>query len=137
MYEKYREPIVYVIVGVIVTAVDYLVYSIFVKYLGFGVTPANIIAWIAAVLVAYILNRRYVFLSTTQGAANIAKELFNFTLGRLFSGAVVIALVPLLMYLGVKGMVFGVEGFVAKFVASIIGLTLNYFFSKFIVFKKK
>ncbi len=133
--EKYREPIVYVIVGVIVTAVDYVVYSLLVKFAGLGVTPSNVVAWIAAVGVAYILNRKYVFMSKTSGAGEILKEVVEFVAGRLFSGAVVVILVPLLMKLGITQMLFGVEGFVAKIAASIIGLILNYFISKFWVFK--
>ncbi len=133
--EKYREPIVYVIVGVIVTAVDYVVYSLLVKFAGLGVTPSNVVAWIAAVGVAYILNRKYVFMSKTSGAGEILKEVVEFVAGRLFSGAVVVILVPLLMKLGITQMIFGVEGFVAKIAASIIGLILNYFISKFWVFK--
>lgn len=133
---KYREPIVYIIVGGIVTLVDYAVYSILVKYAGLGVTPSNVIAWIAAVAIAYVLNRKYVFESKTEGRDAIIKEAAEFTLGRLFSGVVVIVLVPLLMWMGITQTVFGVEGFVAKIAASIIGLTLNYFISKFWVFKK-
>ena len=133
---KYREPIVYIIVGGIVTLVDYAVYSILVKYAGLGVTLSNVIAWIAAVAVAYVLNRKYVFESKTEGRDAVIKEAAEFTLGRLFSGVVVIVLVPLLMWMGITQTVFGVEGFVAKIAASIIGLTLNYFISKFWVFKK-
>ena len=132
---KYRELIVYFIVGVLVTVVDYVVYSLMVKYVGLGVTPSNIVAWIAAVVVAYILNRKYVFLSETTGKEGIIKEFASFVAGRLFSGIVVIVLVPALMWIGVTQQIFGVEGFVAKFVASILGLILNYVISKFWVFK--
>lgn len=132
-----RELIVYFIVGVIVTGVDWVVYSVLVKYLDVPVTPANIAGWIAAVAAAFILNKRYVFLSTDYSAANLIREIWQFVAGRLFSGAVTIALVPLLMAVGVTGTVFGVKGFIAKALASIIGLVLNYIISKFIVFRKK
>ncbi|MBQ1484430.1 MAG: GtrA family protein [Clostridia bacterium] len=132
-----RELIVYFIVGVIVTGVDWVVYSVLVKYLDVPVTPANIAGWIAAVAAAFILNKRYVFLSTDYTAANLIREIWQFVAGRLFSGAVTIALVPLLMAVGVTGTVFGVKGFIAKALASIIGLVLNYIISKFIVFRKK
>ncbi|MBR3212274.1 MAG: GtrA family protein [Firmicutes bacterium] len=132
-----RELIVYFIVGVIVTGVDWVVSSVLVKYLDVPVTPANIAGWIAAVAAAFILNKRYVFLSTDYSAANLIREIWQFVAGRLFSGAVTIALVPLLMAVGVTGTVFGVKGFIAKALASIIGLVLNYIISKFIVFRKK
>ncbi len=133
---KYREPIVYFIVGVLVTVVDYVSYSVLVKYAGMNVVTANIIAWIAAVLVAYVLNRKYVFISDIKGARNIAKEAGEFAAGRLFSGGVVTVLIPVLMWMGIKQQLFGVEGFIAKGIASVIGLILNYFISKFWVFKK-
>ena len=133
--DQKREIVVYVIVGVIVTIVDYGVYSVLVKFAGTNINVANIIAWIVAVAVAYLLNRKYVFLSQVTETKEIVKEATEFVAGRLLSGIIVIVLLPILMWIGITQTVFGVEGFVAKFLASLIGLTLNYFISKFWVFK--
>ena len=45
--------------------------------------------------------------------------------------------VPGLYYLGVRQTVFGVEGFGAKILVSVVVVILNYVFSKLIVFKNK
>ena len=131
-----RELVVYFIVGVIVTAVDWCVYSVLVKYLNVPVTPANICAWIAAVAAAYFMNKKYVFQSPDYSPGMLLREGSKFVAGRLFSGVVTIALVPLLMAMGVTAELFGVKGFVAKAAASVIGLILNYIISKLIVFRK-
>ena len=44
---------------------------------------------------------------------------------------------PLLYYIGVKQSLFGVEGFAAKILVSVIVVILNYVFSKIFVFNKK
>ena len=77
IYDKYKEIINYLIVGVLTTVVS-LGVVLLLSYLPFcnPVVPwqlqlANIISWIAAVSFAYITNRAFVFESTTK---NIGRE---------------------------------------------------------------
>lgn len=76
IYDKYKEIINYLIVGVLTTIVSLGVYYFCVFTFLNPVVPwqlqlANIISWIAAVSFAYITNRAFVFESTTK---NIGRE---------------------------------------------------------------
>lgn len=56
---------------------------------------------------------------------------------RITTGVIEIGGLPLLYYIGVKQSLFGVEGFAAKILVSVIVVILNYVFSKIFVFNKK
>lgn len=64
LYQKYKDIIPYGIFGVLTTLVNVIVYWTSARLLGLGVMPSTVIAWILAVLFAYITNRKWVFHST-------------------------------------------------------------------------
>jgi len=64
------------------------------------------------------------------------KEIFLFFGARIFSGIFEILGLPLLVYLGLNQKIYGIEGAVAKIIISVIVIVSNYFFSKFVIFKK-
>lgn len=94
-------------------------------------TAANVASWIIAVLFAFWINRRMVFLRTGGTAETILKELSQFVLSRLVSGLLFeIALFNLLAVLGVGNMA-------NKLVILVLVTVFNYVVSKFWVFSKK
>lgn len=125
---KYQEIIVYVIFGVLTTAVNLAVYF-GLKYIGVYYLISNITAWIAGVLFAYVTNRKYVFYSKITGAKEIIREMALFFAGRLFSGAADM----ILMYTCVDLLKF--DDGISKIVINIIVIIINYLVSKLIVFK--
>ena len=136
LFRRYREPSAYIACGAATTAVNYAVYSLCTVFLGLGVTAANILAWAAAVLAAFVLNKLFVFQKGDWSPGTLLREGSLFVGGRLFSGAVSVGLTPALMWLGVTRTLLGIPGFWAKFLAEAIGVVLNYFISKYAVFKK-
>ena len=67
-FKKYEEIVVYLIVGVLTTALNLLTYYLCVfTFLNpqdkVELQMANIIAWIVGVIFAYYANRKYVFKS--------------------------------------------------------------------------
>ena len=56
-----RELCAYVIAGVIVTGVNYTIYSILTVFCGLGISVSNISAWAVSVFVAFLLNKAFVF----------------------------------------------------------------------------
>ena len=54
MFERYRELIVYFIVGVMTTLVNWVCYAACVELAGWSVALSNVIAWIAAVALAWV-----------------------------------------------------------------------------------
>ena len=133
----YREPVSYLFFGGLTTVVSWASYALFAGPLALGVTPANILSWVCAVSFAFVTNKLWVFNSRSWAWPGWAKEAAAFVAGRLFSGAVELGGLPLLMWLGLDQALFGVEGFAAKVAISIVVIVLNYFLSKFLVFRKK
>lgn len=136
LLRRYREPAAYIVCGVITTAVNYAVYAACTVLLGLGINLSNILAWAGAVVIAFVLNKLFVFQKGGWSPAEVLREGVLFVGGRLFSGAVSVGLVPVLLWLGVTWTLLGIPGFFAKLLAEIIGMILNYFLSKYAVFKK-
>ena len=134
-YEKYREIIVYLITGVLTTILNWACYGLGVSVFHWPVFVSNLIAWIAAVIFAYVTNKIYVFRSRNWNPGFVVREAAMFTSGRIVTG--VLEMVPLLVSLGLRQPVFGVEGMFAKVLVSVIVTILNYVFSKMIVFRYK
>ena len=126
---KYKEVIMYLIFGVATTLVNWVVYSLLMKTSAVNMTISNAIA--------YITNKLFVFESKSWNVAEVWKEVVKFFGARIATGVVEIGGLPLLYYIGVKQSLFGVEGFVAKILVSVIVVILNYVFSKIFVFNKK
>lgn len=78
LYLKYKSFILYVFFGVCTTLVNIAVYTACARGLELAAIVSTVIAWIAAVLFAYVTNRRWVFESNKQGMA-IAGEIIFFS----------------------------------------------------------
>lgn len=127
---KYKELIRYAFWGVFATATNILVYHISYDQMHISNTASNILAWIAAVLVAYITNKLFVFNSRHQGWNRDIREFVSFAGFRFVSEIFDLAI----MYFAVDMMNW--PALFWKVIANIIIIALNYFFSKTIIFKK-
>ena len=78
LLKKYKDVVPYAIFGVLTTLVNIASYWLCAHALGMPVMASTIIAWILAVLFAYITNRKWVFLSQAEGRRAIAKEMISF-----------------------------------------------------------
>lgn len=131
---KYREIIVYLIVGVLTTIFSWGIAFIGKMFLdvegsSFQNFINNMISWVAGVLFAYPLNRKWVFRSTNP---QIAKEFFGFASSRVST----LIMDIVIMWLTVN--VWGMHYWIAKiFISSVIVTIANYVFSKLLIFKKK
>ncbi len=135
LLKKNKEIVLYIVFGGLTTVVNWVTYSLFVSFC--SITVANVIAWVFAVVFAYLTNKIFVF-EQKSWKPNIAFfEFSKFVSSRLLTGVVEIAGVDILVYVGLNQTIFGIEGMVAKVTVSIVVVILNYFFSKLIVFKEK
>lgn len=135
--KKYKEIIVYVIMGSATTFVNWAVYSLIVKYVDVNIAVANIIAWIISVIFAYFTNKIWVFNNHNWMLKYIFYEAFLFVSTRVLSGMVEVVGLQFLVNIGVNQKIFGIEGSVAKIIISIFVVIFNYVTSKLIIFKKK
>ena len=142
--KKYKEPILYVLFGGFTTVVNFVVFYLMNRVAGEEFYLVNnVIAWLAAVIFAYITNKLWVFESKSLAAKTVFKELAEFFSARIFSlGVEEGGLWLFVDQLGFDGFYFSVFGFevtgklIAKLVLAVIVVILNYFFSKFIIFRK-
>ena len=132
---KYRELIVYVIVGGLTTLVSWAA-KFGWNFLFYGGTayPTELqavilstVEWVAGVAFAYPTNRRFVFQSKDPA---IFKECCKFVVGRISTYFLSVVLNVVLTWLGVNVYVTTLIAAVAVFVS-------NYVISKLLVFKKE
>jgi putative flippase GtrA len=142
---KYKEIIVYLVFGVLTTVVNFLAFWIFSKLLGEELYLLNnAIAWVVSVVFAFVTNKLFVFESKSWALKTAGKELVEFVGARLFSFGIeeggMWLFIDLLNF-GEKGItIFGISitgQMIVKLILAVIVVILNYFFSKFIIFKNK
>lgn len=136
-YKNHREILLYLFFGGSTTFVNWFVYALAVECAGFSINTGNVIAWIAAVIFAFITNKIFVFQSREWRLRTIFREAGSFLGARIISGLVELAGVPLLFALGLDYPLFGIRGFAAKLLVSVVIIVLNYIFSKLFVFKNR
>ena len=130
---KYREIIIYLIVGVMTTAFSWgiaWIGKLFLDVEGSSLQNLinNSISWVAGVLFAYPLNRKWVFQSKNP---EIFKEFMGFASSRVSTWIMDIVI----MWLTVN--VIGMDFWIAKiFISSVIVTIANYLFSKLLIFNK-
>lgn len=129
--KKYRSVISYLVFGVLTTAVNYAVYLPLYNYFGFSATVSNVIAWVVAVIVAFLTNKQFVFESKDWSAKTTGKELAEFVACRVGSGL----LETLIIYITVDAL--DLNGNVMKILTSVLVLVINYVGSKLLVFRKR
>ena len=131
LWEKYRSILIYLIFGVLTTAVNYLVYIPCLNLLGLKASVSNVIAWCVAVLFAFLTNKPFVFESKDWSAKTVVPEFTKFVGTRVASGLMetVILMVAVDM--------LGWNGVIWKLVPNVIVVILNYIGSKLLVFRRK
>lgn len=131
LWEKYREYVLYLVFGGVTTVVNYGVFALCGHVFGLGVVPSNIIAWILAVIVAFITNKLWVFESRSWEPKLAGREFGEFVLGRLATLVIETGILWIFVDL------LHVNDLIMKIITNIIVVILNYIFSKFIIFKKR
>lgn len=130
-YKKYKEIINYIVFGIFTTVVNYICYLFFTRVLYISVVVSTIIAWVLAVLFAYVTNKKFVFESNGFNIYRIIKEMTSFFSLRIVSGIFEIVC----MYVFVAVMNF--NDILIKLIVNVVVIILNYIFSKCLVFKNK
>ncbi len=161
--KKNKEILMYLLFGVMTTAVGWIVY--FVVLWGWkaafslpvsdtssglyiaGYTVSQITQWAAAVLFAFFTNRKWVFTEADK-SVSVPLQLAKFSGGRVvtffidylvtfFAGIGAAALLPQLSSVEFLGREWNLCEIGAKLLAAVIVIICNYVFSKIFVFKKK
>lgn len=123
-----RETIVYVIAGVMTTAVNMVTYYILCYWVRMDHLIANIIAWILAVTFAYFVNAGWVFRDKRTTIKEELSKMVKFFLARLFS----LGVEEGGLFLFVNLLYF--NNMAVKAGLAVIVIVINYIWSKFYVF---
>lgn len=131
LWNKYYDIIPYAVFGVLTTVVNIAVYWITAHLLALSVMLSTVLAWVVAVVFAYITNRKWVFHSQADTFSEIAKEVASFFACRLATGVVdwgcMFVFVDLLH----------LNDVIIKAGANILVIILNYVASKLVIFKNR
>lgn len=128
LWKQYKSIFWYLVFGVLTTLVNIVAYIICMQVFSIGNIASNIVAWVLAVLFAYLTNRKWVFVSAHHTKKEISLEIINFFLARGGTGLLDL----LIMWTTVDLLHF--PSVIMKVIANIIVIILNYLASKLWVF---
>ena len=139
--ERFRELLVYGVVGVLTTAINYCVYigvtHLWAALVGCAadhpalILVANVAAWILSVAFAFWANKKYVFRSPEWTREVLRREVPGFVTARLLSLGFDVVFVESCVLL------LGMNHLIAKLLSNVIVVILNYFASKFWIFRRR
>lgn len=162
-YKKHEEIIKYLFFGVLTTVVGWAVYfgvlfgmkavmaipvedTTSAKYLAVY-TVAQVVQWVAAVLFAFFVDRKWVFTKADKSSSVIGQlgvfaggRVLTFVLdyGVTYFGAFALgAMLPWASKVVLLGREWNLNEIAAKLVSAVIVIIGNYFFSKLLVFREK
>lgn len=124
MFQKYRDIILYLIFGVLTTAVNWAVYYPLFNLVGWSGGVSKTIAWVAAVIFAYLTNKPFVFCSHDWSAKVVLPEFLKFIGCRVGSGLLEIGVIFLTVDL------LHWNGNVMNVIVSVFVVIINYIGSK-------
>ena len=154
-FEKYREIILYLIFGVLTTAVSFITYFLLFHvgvaligqaYEWYVRAAAQILQWVAGVLFAFFTNKKYVFGDTNTQTRHMWRKLAEFSASRVLTlvldTVLTFGLVALLGALSYEAILLPLvkiplsADLIAKCVAAVFVIVGNYILSKIFVFRK-
>ena len=163
MKRQNREVLLYLVFGVLTTAVGWGVYYVVMlggravldipatevasgRYFALY-TAAQLIQWVCAVLFAFFTNRKWVFTEADR-QAHVGKQLLTFSGGRVLTlgldyvitfGLTLLLgqLLPALTHATLLGREWNLCEIGSKLVAAVVVIVCNYVISKLLVFRNK
>ncbi|MEI5992937.1 GtrA family protein [Candidatus Enterococcus mansonii] len=131
LYKKYKEVLAYLFFGVATTIVNITMFFVCKDLLGIDYKVSNTIGWFLSVLFAFFTNKYFVFSSKHEGFGAFIKEMLLFYWYRVLSFVIDMAMMVIMIE------IMHITDFWAKMITQVAVVVLNYFFSKFFIFKKK
>ena len=130
-YQRNKDVLLYLFFGFVTFVINILCYAWLNTWLGLNELIANIIAWVAAVLVAFLTNRIWVFHAPTETMGAFFRQMAAFFAGRLVTLGIEEAILAVFITM------MRLPGMPVKIIAQIIVIVLNYVISKLVIFRKK
>lgn len=131
LLKKYKSFVMYAIFGVLTTLINLASYYVLYNVLNWGNMPSTALAWLLAVIFAFVTNKKWVFDSQSMEWKVLLYELASFFACRIATGVFDMAV----MYVAVDVMAW--NEMLWKLLSNVIVIILNYVASKLVIFKKK
>lgn len=131
LFNRYYDVIVYLVFGVLTTIVNYAVFLPLYNIAGCSIVISNAVAWVIAVLFAYLTNKPFVFRSHDWTAKTVIPEFFKFVSCRVASGI----METVILFITVDCL--SMNGNIWKLITQVLVVVANYIGSKLLVFRKK
>ena len=123
----HTEQLAYLVVGVMTTLINYVIYALLTEGFSVHYAVSNVIAWVGAVAFSYFANGKWVYRSTARRGWREAGE---FALSRLFSLGLETVLLVLLVNL------LSMNALAAKLLVAVVVVVVNYL-TGLLVFSRK
>ena len=127
----FRETILYLFFGVCTVCANLASYALLYECIGLNNLWSSLIAWLVAVIFAYLTNKKFVFNIPPSTTVDFINEFSKFFLCRVLTGVLDI----IIMLLAVDFMNW--NAILWKFISNVIVTVINYFASKKLIFTKK
>jgi putative flippase GtrA len=128
--EKYKTEFLYLLFGIITTLINTIIFVFLYQVVGYSNVLSNSIAWLIAVIFAFITNRLFVFVQNEKGIRKGIFQFFIFIISRISTGIIDIAI----MFLSVS--VLNFNSVLMKLFTNVIVIILNYVLSKKYIFNE-
>ena len=143
--KKSAELILYLVFGVLTTLVNFVAFWLFSLVIDKGLyLLTNFLAWAVAVAFAFVVNKLIVFSERSRDKKTLLFEILTFLFARVFS--LIFEEVGLFVLIDLVGLgnediyIIGITvtgQIIPKLIVAVAVVIMNYFFSKFLIFRKK
>ena len=130
MKSKNTSFVLYIFFGCLTTLVNIVSYHVSCSILSIPNVPSTILAWILAVIFAFITNKLWVFGSPSFDQQTLTHEIPTFLGARIGTGILDVVI----MYVAVDMMAW--PSLFWKCVSNVVVIVLNYVASKLVIFNK-
>lgn len=130
LYRAHRAFILYLFFGVCTTVINAVCYWLLYDVFARPNITSTVIAWLAAVIFAFITNKVYVFESRRTTLSSQLREVASFFGCRILTGILDVVI----MFVAVDMLKW--NGLLWKLISNVIVTVINYVASKFFIFKE-
>ena len=127
LFTKFRELILYGIIGCLTSSLDFLVYTALVSWIGLYYIVANCISVLVGISTSFVLNRKYNF--------KVKDKTGRRFLVFLSVGLCGLAMSNLILYLCID--IMNWNELVAKLASIVLVVFFQFLLNKYVTFKKK
>ncbi len=129
--KKYKDLILYLFFGGLTTLINLIIYHISYTLFQIPNILSTVIAWIFAVVFAYLTNKLWVFHSKAFDVTTLKHEIPTFFTARILTGILDVGI----MYIAVDALQRNAT--LWKLISNLLVVILNYSASKLVIFKEK